>query len=76
MGQGIKSSTHVYLVLIRKVDAEGDRLERDVRSPRSDMDPTNLQVLLWKSSVGSQNSVEISREFINGYLSTAAIMAS
>jgi hypothetical protein len=46
MMRGIKTTNHEHLVVTRKISAEGDRLEIDVPSTRSGMEPNVRQEVL------------------------------
>jgi hypothetical protein len=48
---GIKTANYKHLVVKRKISAEGDRLEIDVPSTRSGMDPNARQEILPGSSM-------------------------
>jgi hypothetical protein len=51
MVKGIKTANHEHLVVTRKISVEGDRLEIDVPSTRSGMDPNARQEVLPGRSV-------------------------
>ena len=51
MVKGIKTAKHGHLVVTRKTSVQGDRLEIDVPSTRSGMDPNAHQEVLPRRSV-------------------------
>ena len=73
MVKGIKTANHEHLVVTRKITVEGDRLQIDVPSTRSGMDP-NARPEVLPGRCGS-NSFALQPAILHGCRSKAAIMA-